>query len=74
MSENGTSNHHIIHVDNVMKDFEGPAGTIHVLKGVHLAVKPGEFVGIRGPSGSGKSTLINMMTGIDRPNRSCPRN
>ncbi len=67
MSLNGNSNGHIIHVDDVRKDFEGPAGTIHVLKGIHLAVTPGEFVGIRGPSGSGKSTLINMMTGIDRP-------
>jgi putative ABC transport system ATP-binding protein len=70
MNLNGSGKHennHIVHVDNVIKDFEGPAGTIHVLKGIHLAVRPGEFVGIVGPSGSGKSTLINMITGIDRP-------
>jgi putative ABC transport system ATP-binding protein len=65
MSVNG--NNHIVHVDNVIKNFQGPAGTIHVLKGVNLEVSPGEFVGVRGPSGSGKSTLINMITGIDRP-------
>ena len=65
MNLNG--NNHIVQVDNVIKDFQGPAGTIRVLKGVHLAVEPGEFVGVRGPSGSGKSTLINMITGIDRP-------
>ncbi len=57
----------IIDVDRVVKDFEGPAGTIHVLKGVELQVRAGEFVGVRGPSGSGKSTLLNMITGIDRP-------
>jgi len=57
----------LIHVSNVNKDFQGPAGAIHVLKSVNLVVHPGEFVGVRGPSGSGKSTLINMMTGIDRP-------
>src|SRR5260370_10930594 len=57
----------LVHVDNVIKDFQGPAGVIHVLKSVNLTVQPGEFVGVRGPSGSGKSTLINMITGIDRP-------
>ncbi len=57
----------LVHVDNVVKNFQGPAGVITVLKGVRLDVQPGEFVGVRGPSGSGKSTLINMITGIDRP-------
>ena len=65
MNLNG--NHHIVYVEDVVKDFQGPAGTIRVLKGVHLEVHAGEFVGVRGPSGSGKSTLINMITGIDRP-------
>ena len=60
-------NHTLVHVDNVIKDFPGPAGLIHVLKSVSLTVAAGEFVGVRGPSGSGKSTLINMITGIDRP-------
>jgi len=62
-----SEDNNLIHVDGVVKNFQGPAGVIHVLKSVSLAVRPGEFVGIRGPSGSGKSTLINMMTGIDRP-------
>ena len=56
----------LVHVDNVVKDFQGPAGVINVLKRVNLSVTAGEFVGVRGPSGSGKSTLINMITGIDR--------
>src|SRR3990170_5568050 len=62
-----SEDNNLIHVDGVVKNFQGPAGVIHVLKSIHLAVRPGEFVGIRGPSGSGKSTLINMITGIDRP-------
>jgi putative ABC transport system ATP-binding protein len=57
----------LVNVDQVVKNFQGPAGVIHVLKRVNLAVRQGEFVGVRGPSGSGKSTLINMITGIDRP-------
>ncbi len=67
MNDSNSPNGYLIHVDNVVKNFQGPAGVIHVLKSVTLKVRPSEFVGIRGPSGSGKSTLINMMTGIDRP-------
>ena len=57
----------LIRVENVVKDYDGPAGPIHVLKRANLQVRPGEFVGVLGPSGSGKSTLLNMITGIDRP-------
>ncbi len=39
------------------------------LRGVNLALYPGEFTAIVGPSGSGKSTILNMITGIDRPTR-----
>ena len=57
----------LIYIDDLVKDYEGPAGPIHVLKSVDLQVDKGEFIGIRGPSGSGKTTLLNMITGIDRP-------
>jgi putative ABC transport system ATP-binding protein len=52
---------------DLVKDYDGPTGPIHVLRRVNLTVDPGEFIGIQGPSGSGKSTLLNMITGIDRP-------
>jgi len=69
VTENGKSaaNEGLIRIEGLVKDYDGPAGPIHVLKGVHLDVEQGEFVGIRGPSGSGKSTLLNMITGIDHP-------
>lgn len=57
----------LIHLEELVKDYEGPTGPIHVLRKVNLSVYPSEFVGIRGPSGSGKTTLLNMITGIDRP-------
>jgi iron complex transport system ATP-binding protein len=39
-------------------------GARMVLRGVDLAVRPGELVGLIGPNGSGKSTLVRAVTGV----------
>ena len=40
---------------------------IYALRGVSMAVRPGEFVTLIGRSGSGKTTLLNILAGLDRP-------
>ncbi len=39
--------------------------SLHVLKGLDLHIKEGEFVSIMGSSGSGKSTLLNIVGLLD---------
>lgn len=57
----------IVRVSNVTKDFIMGKSTVHVLKGIDLEIKTGEYISIMGPSGSGKTTLFNMIGGLDKP-------
>lgn len=40
---------------------------VPAVRGVDLAVREGEFVGIIGRNGSGKSTLLRMLAGVEPP-------
>ena len=63
----------ILEAADVYKRFETPGGPIDVLRGVDLAVEPGETVAVVGESGSGKSTLLSLLAGLDAPSRGSVR-
>ncbi|MGY6277298.1 ABC transporter ATP-binding protein [Methylomonas sp. MgM2] len=59
----------IIELKHVYKHYPQAGIMQTVLHDINLDIFAGEFVAIVGPSGNGKSTLLNLMAGIDHPNR-----
>ena len=57
----------VIELRNIIRDFKLGSQTVHVLKGIDLDIKKGEYVALMGPSGSGKSTLMNLLGCLDTP-------
>ena len=49
------------------KTYPGPDGGVPAVRGIDLAVRPGEFFGLLGPNGAGKSTTIGMLTTLVVP-------
>jgi ABC-2 type transport system ATP-binding protein len=49
------------------KSFRTGAGTVHAVRGVDIAIAPGETVALLGPNGAGKSTTIDMLLGLLQP-------
>lgn len=53
----------IVELINITKQFKGN----YALRGVDLALYPGEIHGLLGENGAGKSTLIKILTGVYGP-------
>jgi ABC-type polar amino acid transport system ATPase subunit len=53
----------LVRLESIHKWF----GANHVLRGIDLAVRPGEVLVVIGPSGSGKSTLLRCVNMIEEP-------
>ena len=59
----------IIQFVDVFKTYKNGATSVTALKGVNLSFDAGDFVTIMGPSGGGKTTLLNLLAGLDLPDR-----
>ena len=52
---------------NLHKTYRKKAEEVHVLRGVDLEVRAGEFLSVVGYSGSGKTTMLHLLGTLDRP-------
>ena len=61
------TDHVVIELQDVRRDFKVGDEIVHALRGVSFKIYEGEFVTIQGTSGSGKSTLLNQLGCLDTP-------
>jgi putative ABC transport system ATP-binding protein len=57
----------VLLAEDLHKYYELGETRVHALRGVSVAIQPGEFLAIMGASGSGKSTFMNILGCLDRP-------
>jgi putative ABC transport system ATP-binding protein len=57
----------VLEAKNVVKELGQGAGLVVALKGVDMALVPGELTLLMGPSGSGKTTLLSILGCIMAP-------
>src|ERR1700746_1962115 len=57
----------LVVLDEVHLTLGSAAGPVNILRGISLAIEPGETVSVVGPSGSGQSTMLMVLGGLERP-------
>jgi putative ABC transport system ATP-binding protein len=67
MAEIPGGNSWMVRLDDIHLNLESAAGQVNILRGLSLAIAPGETVSVVGPSGSGKSTMMMVIAGLERP-------
>jgi ABC-2 type transport system ATP-binding protein len=56
-----------VQLQGLTKSFKTPQGPVHAVRGIDIAIAPGETVALLGPNGAGKSTTIDMLLGLLKP-------
>ena len=55
----------VLVVDDLVKRFATPDGTVTAVEGVSFSLHKGEFLSVIGPSGCGKTTVFNIVGGLE---------
>jgi ABC-2 type transport system ATP-binding protein len=58
-----------LYTDGLEKEYTVGSDTVHALRGVTMAVAPGEIYALLGPNGAGKTTLLSILTTLLAPTR-----
>ena len=58
----------MLSIRNLDKSYRGPGSRL-MMRGINFELASGEYVAIMGESGVGKSTLLNMIAGLDLPDK-----
>jgi ABC-type lipoprotein export system ATPase subunit len=67
VEERGDSNGYVIETEELWRIYKVGTREVPALRGISIAIEPGQFVAVKGRSGSGKTTLLNCLGGLDRP-------
>ena len=60
-----SDNNFVVEVKDVYKSFK----TVDAVKGISLKIHKGQFIAVLGPNGAGKTTLVEMIEGIQKPDK-----
>jgi len=58
-----------IELRGLAKTYRTSNGPIEAVRGIDVAIEPGETVALLGPNGAGKTTTIDMLVGLQQPDR-----
>ena len=56
-----------IELRGLKNTYRSPGGPVEAVRGVDVAVRPGETVALLGPNGAGKTTTVDLLLGLQQP-------